>query len=65
MKKTTKFQKLVRENRKLLKQHFKASTVSMWEHGNRTPEYEAALMVAYILNMSVEDIPYYRVIINR
>jgi transcriptional regulator with XRE-family HTH domain len=59
MKKTTAFKKLIKNNRKLLiTKGFKASTVSMWEHGNRRPEIPMAKKIAKVLNVPLSDIPY-------
>lgn len=59
MKNTTSFKKLIKNNRKLLlSKGFKASTVSMWYHGNRSPLRETAKKLAKILNIDIQEIPY-------
>lgn len=63
MKKTTKFQNLIKENRRVLIKaySFKASTVSMWASGERIPKYDTAKRLAVILKMRLKEIPYYRI----
>ncbi len=65
MKKTTKFKKLVRENRQKLRDAgYPPSTISSWEHGHRVPSYEAAVELSKIFEMEVGQIPYYQTVVN-
>jgi len=62
MKKKTYFQGLVRDNRKKLKNSgFKNSTLSMWIHGNRIPDWDNAVRLSTILNITVSSIPYHKI----
>jgi hypothetical protein len=61
MKIQNKFQKLVKENRKLLLQAgYKAARLTLWAQGARHPSYEEAKKLARLLHTSVEDIAWVR-----
>lgn len=63
MTKKTKFQNMIKANRRILiKKHgFKASTISMWEHGKRIPEFSMAVLLSIHLGVPITDIPYHKI----
>ena len=62
MKKTTYFQGLIKTNRKALKgQGFKNSTLSMWIHGNRIPDWDNAVRLSMLLDVPVTSLPYHKI----
>jgi len=58
MKNQVFFQDKIKANRKLLKAHFKASTIHMWEYGKRAPSLPNAKRLASILGIAISRIPY-------
>lgn len=66
MKTTPKFQKLIRENRKLLiEKGFNQYTVRSWAYGYRMPDILHAMKLSAALGIRLEKIPYRHVVINR
>ena len=57
----TKFQKAIKENRKRLKLlGYAPSTINSWEYGIRYPRLETAMKLQLILNLELDDIPYFQ-----
>jgi transcriptional regulator with XRE-family HTH domain len=58
MDKIKYFQKLVRDNRRLLiAKGFHPSTITMWMQGKRFPSYANAKKISGILKISVKNFP--------
>ena len=54
------FMKLIDQNRKVLrKAGYPDSTVSRWAGGDRIPRAKSAIKLAFILDVSLERIPYH------
>ena len=61
MKIQTKFQILIKANRKLfLAAGYKPARLTMWTFGNRHPRFEDAKKLAMLLNISIDEIPWVR-----
>ena len=59
---TSKFQKKVRENRKILRlAGYAPATIHTWEYGTRVPYWKTAVKLAPVLGLEIEEVPYYRV----
>jgi GIY-YIG catalytic domain. len=60
------FQSLLKKRRKdVIAAGFKASTVSMWIMGNRTPLWESAVRLSALLDLPINKVPYRKVSINQ
>lgn len=61
-----RFRERLKANRKqVLAAGFKASTVSMWIHGNRTPLWEHAVKLSVLLDLPIDRVPYRKVEYNQ
>lgn len=64
--KTGTFQLRIRANKeKLIAAGLNQYAVRSWGYGYRTPTFENALIIARVLNIQINEIPYRQVIINR
>jgi len=66
MKKKTSFQKTVKQNRKKLHEAgFHPATIHTWERGYNSPKYETAQQLSIILGIPLDNIPYFKMELNR
>ena len=60
------FQLFIRKHqKKLIEAGLNQYTVRSWAYGYRTPDFNHAVVIAQVLNVNIQEIPYRQVILNR